>query len=100
MRIPLQFNIARGTIWRMKTSSLLLVTALVLAPSLILGAEAPVAIESRRELFVDRLLVGELKGTALKLHEPVLAEPLAKGARPDGHYATVLKADDQFQFYY
>jgi len=63
-------------------------------------ADEPVAIGSRRELFVDRLLVGELKNATLKLHEPVLAEPLAKEARPSGHYATVLKAEGKFQFYY
>ena len=57
-------------------------------------AVEPVAIGSRRELFVDRLLVGELKNATLKLHEPILAEPLAKDARPNGHYATVLKAEN------
>lgn len=74
----------------------LLFTAL--APTLF--AEEPVAIGSRRELFVDRLLVGQLQNTSLKLHEPQLAEPLARDARPAGHYATVLKAEDKFQFYY
>ena len=64
------------------------------------AADDPVAIGSRRELFVDRLLVGELKKSTLKLHEPQLAEPLVKEARPHGHYATVLKAVDKFQFYY
>lgn len=59
----------------------------------------PVNIGSRRELFVDRLLVGELKNTALKLHEPQLAPPVSP-PRPHGHYATVLKAADKFQFYY
>lgn len=62
-------------------------------------AGEPVAIGSRRELFVDRLLVGELKGTALKLHTPQLMPPVSP-PRPHGHYATVLKAEDKFQFYY
>ncbi len=48
---------------------------------------------------MDRLLVGELKGTSLKLHEPQLAAPVSP-PRPQGHYATVLKAEDKFQFYY
>ena len=61
--------------------------------------EEPIAIGSRRELFVDRLLVGEMKNATLKLHEPILAEPL-KEPRPNGHYSTVLKAVDKFQFYY
>lgn len=56
-------------------------------------------IGSRRELFVDRLLVGELKNTALKLHTPQLMPPVSP-PRPNGHYATVLKAADKFQFYY
>lgn len=77
-----------------------LLAALLLLPWIGSRAEEPIAIGGRRELFVDRLLVGELKNTALKLHEPQLAEPLAKDARPNGHYATVLKADDKFQFYY
>src|SRR5438094_827662 len=63
------------------------------------AADAPLDIGSRRELFVDRLLVGELKNTALKLHTPQLMPP-SSPPRPQGHYATVLKADDKFQFYY
>jgi hypothetical protein len=63
-------------------------------------AAEPIEIGSRRELFVDRTLVGELKNVVLKLHEPQLAEPLTKDARPHGHYATVLRAEDKFQFYY
>ena len=77
----------------------ILTTLLLLPLAALHSAEEPIAIGSRRELFVDRLLVGELKNTALKLHEPILAEPL-KESRPNGHYATVLKAGDKFQFYY
>ena len=58
-----------------------------------------VDIGSQRELFVDRHIVGELKGTSLKLHTPQLMPPISP-ARPHGHYATVLRADDKFQFYY
>jgi len=35
------------------------------------GAEPPVAIGSRRELFVDRALIDRLDGATLELHEPV-----------------------------
>ena len=63
------------------------------------GADDAVAIGSRRELFVDRLLVGELKNTVLKLHEPQLMPPVPQ-PRPHGNYATVLRAPDKFQFYY
>ncbi|HRH94767.1 MAG TPA: hypothetical protein PLB55_02475, partial [Prosthecobacter sp.] len=67
----------------------------LLAASLTAHAVEPVNIGSRRELFVDRLLVGELKNTALKLHEPQLAPPVSP-PRPHGHYATVLKGADKF----
>jgi len=64
-------------------------------------AEQPAAIDiaSRRELFVDRFLVAQLKSTTLKLHTPQLMTPVSP-PRPNGHYATVLKAGDRFQFYY
>lgn len=68
--------------------------------SLVAAEPAPIALGSQRELFVDRHLIGELKGATLKLHEPIFADPPAKDARPDGAYATVLKAEDRFQFYY
>lgn len=58
-----------------------------------------VDIGSRRELFVDRHIVGEMHGTTLKLHTPQLMPPISP-PRPHGHYATVLRADDKFQFYY
>ena len=48
-------------------------------------------IGSRRELFVDRLLIDRLEGARLKLHEPRLAPPVSP-PRPHGHYATVLFA--------
>ena len=84
----------------MTTKYVLVLTALL--PSLLAPAFADdaVAIGSRRELFVDRLFVGELNGATLKLHEPQLAELLVKDARPHGHYATVLQAEGNFQFYY
>ena len=56
-------------------------------------------IGSRRELFVDRFLVGELNNATLKLHTPQLM-PAVSPPRPHGHYATVLKGEDKFQFYY
>jgi len=58
-----------------------------------------VDVSSRRELFLDRHIVGALDGTSLKLHTPQLAAPV-KPARPHGHYATVLRDTDKFQFYY
>ena len=66
-----------------------------------LAADEPAAVDigSRRELFVDRHIVGELHGAVLKMHTPQLQPPVSP-PRPHGHYATVLKADDKFQFYY
>lgn len=58
-----------------------------------------VDIGSRRELFVDRFIVSTLKEASLKLHTPQLMPPVSP-PRPHGHYATVLKTDDKFQFYY
>ena len=55
-------------------------------------------IRSRRELFVDRFLIDQLQGTALKLHTPHLADRTAK-PRPQGHYATVLKDGGLFRLY-
>jgi hypothetical protein len=62
-------------------------------------AEEPIDIGSRRELFVDDLLIGQLKGTRLKLHEPQLLRNSGP-PRPFGHYATVLKDGDRYRLYY
>jgi hypothetical protein len=76
----------------------LLLACLVLAPAGARGADVP-AIGSRRELFLDRLLVDRLDGATLVLHEPRMA-PEVSPARPDGHYATVLATDGLFRCYY
>lgn len=74
----------------------------VLSGACILSAEDAVDIGSRRELFVDDLLIGELKGTRLKLHSPQLLKRMPP--RPFGHYATVLKdsvdGQDLLRLYY
>lgn len=57
-----------------------------------------VDIGSRRELFVDDLLIGELSGTRLKMHEPQLLRRMPP--RPFGHYATVLSDGDRLRLYY
>ncbi len=58
----------------------------------------PVDIGSRRELFVDDLLIGKLDGTTLKMHEPHRLRRMPP--RPYGHYATVLKDGDKLRLYY
>lgn len=60
---------------------------------------APLDLGSRRELFVDRYLVAELRGATLRLQVPLPAAPVSP-PRPDGHYATVLRIGDGFRFYY
>ena len=67
---------------------------------IVAGEENPSVIDigSRRELFVDDLLIGQMEGTELKLHEPQKLRHIPP--RPFGHYATVLKDGDLFRLYY
>jgi len=69
------------------------------APLIGTAVADPVDIGTRRELFVDDLLIGELNGVELKLHEPKL-RPRVTPPRPSGHYATMMKDGDTFRFYY
>ena len=62
------------------------------------AGDEPVEIGSRRELFVDNLLIGKLEGTRLKMHTPQLEKRLPR--RPFGHYATVLADGDRLRLYY
>ena len=63
-----------------------------------LSPETVVDIGSRRELFVDDLLIGQFDGTKLKMHQPQLLRRMPN--RPFGHYATVLKDGDRLRLYY
>jgi hypothetical protein len=67
-------------------------------PGRIVHNGKPVDVGTRRELFVDDLLIGKLDGTKLKLHEPHRLRRLPP--RPFGHYATVLKEGDRLRLYY
>ena len=58
----------------------------------------PIDIGSRRELFVDDLLIGKLDGTNLKLHKPHRLRRMPR--RPFGHYATVLQDAGKLRLYY
>ncbi|MBA4192319.1 MAG: hypothetical protein C0467_30480 [Planctomycetaceae bacterium] len=55
-------------------------------------------IGSRRELFVDRFLIEQEKGTQLKLHEPQLAAAMTEPA-DNMEYGTVIKDGDLFRLY-
>jgi hypothetical protein len=50
----------------------------------------PIDLGSRRELFVDRLLIEELKDVELRLHQPTRA-PRARSPLPEKHMVTVIK---------
>lgn len=57
------------------------------------GDTQPIDIGSRRELFVDRLLIDTLSDAELRLHPPVKA-PRPKSPLPEKYYFTVLKDRD------
>lgn len=82
----------------------LLLVTLTAAPTVALAAE-PVDIGSRRELFVDNLLVGELAGDAqLKQHQPEAQEVVLVTDKPwEGNtcaYYTIFQDGDLFRMYY
>ena len=73
----------------MKIKLIYAIIVLVFVPcAALLAADNVVDIGTRRELFVDKFIVGEFKQTTLKLHTPQKMKPISP-ARPHGHYATV-----------
>ena len=80
----------------------LLVAALLL-PSLS-GGENILNLGSRRELFVDGALIGQLQGSRLQLHAPVPAEQVMTFELPwEGIYSgycTLIVADGKYRMYY
>ena len=68
-----------------------------LSPLPCISAE-PADIGTRRELFVDDLLIDKLSGTQLKLHRPQQLRRMPP--RPFGHYATVLQDGDKLRLYF
>jgi hypothetical protein len=63
------------------------------------GMSAPINIGSRLELFVDRLLVDEMRKVEFRLHHPVKAPP-SPSPFPGGFYATVIKDGDLYRTWY
>ena len=53
-------------------------------------ASSAINIGSRRELFVDRLLIERMRGAALKMHSPVKT-PRAKSPLPVRHMKTIIR---------
>ena len=73
-------------------------TIAITALTVVLFVEAnawsqPIDIGSRRELFVDRLLIDAMTGAELRLHHPVKA-PRPKSPLPEKYYFTVIKDHD------
>ncbi len=68
------------------------------------GATAPVAIGSRRELFIDRHLIDKLSNVRLQLHEPrdegIAIKLDRKWEGPHSGYSTVIRDGDLFRMYY
>lgn len=86
------------------SASIALVASLgLVSPGLVTTAvaqedSAVVDLGTRLELFLDDLLIDELKGTRLKLHHPQRLRNTER--RPFGHYATVLQDDEKLRLYY
>jgi hypothetical protein len=59
----------------------------------------PIEIGSRRELFVDKLLIESMRETELRMHSPVKA-PRAKSPLPERHMMTVIKDGERYRAYY
>ncbi|MFO1451225.1 MAG: hypothetical protein U1F61_23910 [Opitutaceae bacterium] len=62
-------------------------------------AQAPVAIGSRLELFVDRHLIETMERVDFRLHAPTKA-PRAKSPLPERHMVTVIKDGDRYRAWY
>jgi hypothetical protein len=63
------------------------------------ASSQPIDIGSRRELFVDRLLIDTMDRAELTLHHPVKAARAASPL-PTGHYFTVIKDGDLYRAYW
>lgn len=82
----------------MKTPAFLAVLLLVPAGAWAGEPSEPLALGSRRELFVDRFLIESMAGVELRLHEPRLAPPMDEPAN-DLEYGTVIRDGDVFRLY-
>lgn len=64
----------------------------------------PIPLGSRRELFVDRFLIGSMRGVELRLHEPRDEGTVLRFDEPwEGihcGYCTVIRDGDRFRVYY
>lgn len=72
----------------------------LLGGAVVAGEAEVVSLGTRRELFVDDLLLGQMQGVRLKLHEPTRLPRDVYPPRPTGHYATVIRDGDLYRLYY
>lgn len=86
----------------MKTRPASLLGLTLLVPAF--SAAEPIALGSKRELFVDHYLIEKLEGAQLKLHAPQAREIVFKFDQPwEGIYSgyeTILQDGDTYRFYY
>ena len=97
-RNPIDMRSAHLNHFRMRSFPVLYAiaatAALVASGTELLVADEPIDIGSRRELFVDRLLIDHMDGVDQRMHRPVKA-PRPRSPLPKGAYATVLKDSDE-----
>ncbi len=82
-----------GTLARVSTCATFL---LILSSN---GFGQSIEIGSRRELFVDKLVIEDMQNTELRLHSPVKAAR-AKSPLPERHMVTIIQDTDRFRAYY
>lgn len=68
------------------------------------GAQAPIELGNRLELFVDSFLIDQMNGVSLRMHEPVPADTSLTFDKPwEGRYCgyvTVFKEKNLYRMYY
>src|SRR5688572_25877464 len=92
---PALYNIVQTS----RTAFVVLLIVSVAGAGLRVSAQSPIDLGLRRELFVDRFLIEELRGVELRLHSPVKA-PRAKSPLPEKHMMTVIKDGELYRAWY
>ena len=85
--------------FRMKTSRLILHLACAVIALGQAGRAQTIDLGTRRELFVDKFLIEELRGVELRLHSPTKA-PRPASPLPERHMMTVIKDGSRFRAWY
>jgi hypothetical protein len=72
--------------------------------AMVLAADEPIQVGSRRELFIDNFMIDSMKNVELKMHEPVRRNIALNFDKPwEGcgcNYFTVFPDGDKFRMYY